>query len=85
MAGTLKSRSSMIRSLVEHSVNAAVLESPAHWLEEVFEKGFVGYNKLSASQLLMEMHLRGLIQSEDPFDDESRDADEDAVTDLIFN
>lgn len=85
MATIVLGRSEMIKRLVAGSVKTAVTESSKHWLQEIFEKGFIGYNKLSESQLLMEMEMRGLIQSEDHFDDETQDTDDLRLTNLHFN
>lgn len=79
MSGTTTAREAMIEALVEHSVNAAT-ESQKDWLRKVFEKGFIGYSKLSDSQLQLEMHLHGLIP-EEILDDETED---DFMSDEIF-
>lgn len=78
-------KSEMIKRLVACSVETAISESPNHWLQEIFEKGFIGYSKLSESQLLMEFEMHGLIQSEDNFDDEAQDAEVLCMSDLNFN
>lgn len=80
MSATTTARVEMIEALVEHSVNTAVAESQKDWLRKVFEKGFIGYSKLSDSQLQMEMHLHGLAP-EETFDDETED---DFMSDEIF-
>ncbi len=82
MLNTSKTRAQMIDSLVEHSLNMALSGSHRHWLKEVFEKGFPGYSKLSDRQLLLEMQLHGLIQTDDVFED---DADESALHDEMFS
>lgn len=63
MANTTTSRAEMIGKLVEHSIAMATAESPQYWLKEVFDKGFIGYSKLSTPQLRMEMQLHGLDKS----------------------
>ncbi|MFZ2855127.1 MAG: hypothetical protein WAZ34_13580 [Rhodocyclaceae bacterium] len=80
MSGTTTAREAMIEALVEHSANAAVAESQKDWLRKVFEKGFIGYSKLSDSQLELEMHLHGLVP-EEILDDETED---DFMSDEIF-
>ena len=82
MRCTSASRGEMIGSLVEDSVSTALSELQKHWLKEVFEKGFVGYSKLSDRQLLMEMQLRGLLPQEEESDD---DADNEFLNDPMFN
>jgi hypothetical protein len=78
-------RKEIIQRLVAHSVKAALMESPADWLNKVFEDGFVGYSRLSTQQLLMEMEMHGLIEPEIDFDDESQEADADYATNPSFN
>jgi hypothetical protein len=85
MAQVQINRKEIIQRLVACSVKEALLESPAHWLNKVFEDGFIGYSRLSTSQLLMEMEMHGLIEPEVDFDDESQETDTDYTTDLIFN
>lgn len=85
MPSTTTARGEMIEMLVEHSVNVAVAESPKHWLKKVFENGFIGYGKLSDRQLLMEMHLRGLILPEDGIDDEADGQEDDYQPNQMFN
>lgn len=53
-------REEMIRRLVSYSVEAAVREPQAYWLQELFEKGFAGYRRFSDSKLRRELELRGL-------------------------
>ncbi|MEN9481680.1 MAG: hypothetical protein RLZZ298_3075 [Pseudomonadota bacterium] len=85
MSKKAMSRSEKIQCLVARSVKTAVLESPTHWLNKIFEDGFVGYSRLSDSQLTMEMEMHGLFQSEDPFDEELEETDEFYATNLIFS
>ncbi len=85
MTKQLINRNEIIQRLVARSVKTAIQESPTHWLNKVFEDGFVGYSRLSDAQLMMEMEMRGLIQLEDNFDDEDQETDEVYTTDLIFN
>jgi len=53
-------REEMIRRLVSYSVETAVREPDAYWLQEMFEKGFAGYRRFSDSRLKRELELRGL-------------------------
>lgn len=53
----------MIGKLVEHAIAMAIAESPKYWLKEIFDKGFIGYSKLTTSQLRLEMQLHGLDRS----------------------
>ncbi len=85
MRRQLINRSETIKRLVACSVKTAIQESPTYWLNKVFEDGFVGYSRLSDTQLMMEMEMRGLIQSEDDCDDENQEADEFYATDLNLN
>lgn len=85
MTKKLMGRSEMIQHLVAYSVKTAISESPTHWLNGIFENGFIGYKKLTTSQLLMEMEMRGLIQSEEHFDDDAQDADDLCMSHLSFN
>ena len=85
MRKQLINRSETIQCLVAYAVKTAIQESPTYWLNKVFEDGFVGYSRLSDTQLLMEMEMRGLIQSEDDFDEEGEEAEDFYATDLIFN
>lgn len=85
MKNAVMGKSEMIKRLVARSVETAISESPNSWLEEIFEQGFMGYSKLSEAQLLMELEMHGLIQSEDHFDDEAQDADDLCFNDLNFN
>lgn len=78
------SRLEKIQHLITCSVKTAVTESPKHWLNKIFEDGFVGYSRLSDAQLAMEMEMRGLIQSEDQFDDDLEESDELYANDLIL-
>lgn len=77
MSCSTTNRREMIDRLVEHSVETAMSESSMHWLKDVFERGFLGYTKLSNGQLRMEMQLRGLISAHDTMEYEGDDVSED--------
>lgn len=83
MTRTSITRVKMVEALVAHSINTAASKSQQDWLNDVFEKGFVGYGKLSERQLLLEMQLHGLMPIEGVFEDDA-DADEDALHDQMF-
>lgn len=68
MSHTAPSRAEMIKKLVDHSIAIAIAESPKYWMKDVFEKGFIGYSKLSTQQLRLEMQLHGLDESADTAD-----------------
>ncbi len=84
MKKKLMSRKEKIQRLVASSVKTAVLESPTYWLNKIFEDGFIGYSRLSDSQLSMELEMHDLIQSNDQFDDYVEDSDEFYANDLIL-
>lgn len=70
-------RTEMIANLVEFSVATAMTESDGVWLSHIFKNGLVGYSKLSDRQLLMEMQMRGLIESQDDLEQDTVDDDDD--------
>ena len=82
MASTNPRREEMIGKLVEHSVSTAVAESPQDWLKEVFEKGFVGFGRLTDRQLQLEMRLRGLLADDDADEEEF---DDDLLGEAFFS
>lgn len=75
-------REEMIGKLVEHSVSTAVAESPQDWLKEVFEKGFIGFSRLTDRQLQLEMRLRGLLVDDDAGEEEF---DDDLLSEPFFS
>jgi hypothetical protein len=86
MSSSINNRREMIDRLVEHSVETAMSESSFHWLKDVFERGFLGYTKLSNGQLMMEMQLRGLISAHDTIEDEADDEpDDDRDNEQLLN
>lgn len=70
----------MIRRLVTYSVEEAVREPHAYWLQELFEKGFSGYRRLPSSKLKQELELRGLDTTEEEYGEE--DVEEDVAAEL---
>jgi hypothetical protein len=86
MPNITNSRANMIGSLVEHSVTTAISDAQQDWLKDLFEKGFVGYNKLTDRQLLHEMELHGLIPDENLFEYELvNDLDDDHLYEPFFH
>lgn len=73
-------REDMIRRLVAYSVEEAVREPHAYWLQELFEKGFSGYRRFSSSKLKQELELRGLDTVEE--DDCGDDVEDDMTEEL---
>ncbi|MGE5469651.1 MAG: hypothetical protein ACM3X0_02510 [Bacteroidota bacterium] len=65
------SRTEMIERLVDHALARATAEPRADWMRDVFQYGFAGYGRFSERQLRLELQLRGLVQADDRFDDES--------------
>lgn len=80
MPPATKQRLEMIRKLVAHSVSTAMEEGQHHWLNEVFENGFIGYKNISNEQLRTEMKLHGL----DSFDDADLEIDFDDEFDYEY-
>lgn len=73
-------REDMIRRLVAYSVEEAVREPHAYWLQELFEKGFSGYRRFSSSKLKQELELRGLDSVEE--EDCEEDVEDDMTDEL---
>ena len=58
-------RNSIIRLLVDFSLEAAAKNPGDSWLREILTKGFRGFENLSSKNLLRELQFRGLAEFED--------------------
>jgi hypothetical protein len=80
----MATRQNMIDQLVAFSLRAALDDTGAGWLREMFEQGFAGFSSLTYAELVREMQFRGLLDEgfaiAEPGDSEQFD-DEASVPD----
>jgi hypothetical protein len=81
-------RPAALARLIAHDVESIRLDADDEWLQLILRKGFIGFENMPETQLLRELHLRGLqppavdLDEDLALDDESS-ADWDPPLDLL--